>query len=99
MAFHSAAPSHILEGAIQRTVMTITITDPGLLAQLKAPRNDIDLCGPDGELIGRLMKPVGLPTAGYVMPISEEELERRRREETDGQTLDEVWRDIFNGHV
>lgn len=78
--------------------MSITITDPNLLAQLAAAGGVVKLTDPSGGVIGTLHKePFGKPPPGYVYPISDEELERRRSETT-GRSLGEIIRDLKQKH-
>lgn len=78
--------------------MSITITDPALLAQFAAA-GVVQLTDPSGGVIGTLHKePFGAPPAGYVPPISDEEIARRRREYKSGRTLDEIFHDIKQKH-
>jgi hypothetical protein len=76
--------------------MSITITDPGLLAQLAAARTTVDVHGPDGEYIGTFQPPLGMPPPGFRIPFSEEELERRRQCKT-GRPLKDILRDLEGG--
>jgi hypothetical protein len=70
--------------------MSITITDPVLLGQLTAAPGFIELCGPDGRLIGTLfLKGYGVPPPGVKSPISDEEFEEARKE-TGGKPLSEI---------
>lgn len=78
--------------------MSITITDPTLLAQLAAAGGVVQLTDPSGGVIGVLHKePFGVPPPGYVFPISDEELARRRAETT-GRSLAEILRDLEQKH-
>lgn len=76
--------------------MSITITDPALLAQLAAARDSIDVHGPDGEYIGTFQPPFGKPPVGFKIPFSDEELERRRQCRT-GRPLKDILRDLEGG--
>lgn len=73
--------------------MSITITDPGLLAQLIAARSTLDVHGPNGEFVGTFRPPFGMPPAGFKPPFTEEELERRRQQRT-GRPLKDILRDL-----
>jgi hypothetical protein len=73
--------------------MSITITDPQLLAQLAAARDPVDVHGPNGEYIGTFRPPSGKPPPGFKIPFSEEELERRRLCRT-GRPLKDILRDL-----
>jgi hypothetical protein len=74
--------------------MSITITDPALLAQFAAARDPIEVRGPDGEYIGTFQPPLGVPPPGFKIPISDEELERRRRENRTGRPLADILKDL-----
>jgi hypothetical protein len=73
--------------------MSITITDPGLLAQLVAVRQSVEVLGPNGEYVGTFQPPLGVPPPGFQVPFSDEELERRRRNRT-GRPLKDILRDL-----
>ena len=70
--------------------MTITINDPVLLAQLKATSGSVELRGPDGDFLGAFQTPFGKPPPGYVPPITDEEMKRRRMTYRDGKPLAEI---------
>lgn len=74
--------------------MSITITDPQLLAQLAAAHNPVDVHGPNGEYIGTFQPPAGKPPAGFVLPWSDEEIERRFRENRTGRPLADILKDL-----
>ena len=74
--------------------MSITINDPGLLAQLVAARSPVDVHGPNGEYVGTFQPPLGAPPAGLKSPFSEEEMERRRRENRTGRPLADILKDF-----
>ena len=73
--------------------MSITITDPSLLAQLAAVSGSVELRGPNGEYMGTFQPPRGVPRPGSDIRISDEELERRRQERT-GRPLKDILRDL-----
>ena len=73
--------------------MSITITDPVLLAQLVAAREPVELRGPNGEFVGTFHPPFGVPRPGFKPPISDDEMERRRQEKT-GRPLKDILRDL-----
>ena len=78
--------------------MSITITDPTLLAQFAAAAGVVQLTDPSGGVIGTLHKePFGAPPAGYVFPITDEELASRRTETT-GRPLADIFRDLEQKH-
>ncbi len=76
--------------------MSITITDPALLAQLAAACDPVEVRGPDGEYIGTFQPPFGKPPPGLKIPFSDEELERRRQRRT-GRPLKDILRDLEGG--
>ena len=78
--------------------MSITITDPALLNQLASISGSIDVCGPDGRVLGTFAaRSFGQPPPGYTFPIADDELERRRQETT-GRSLDEILKDLEHKH-
>lgn len=75
--------------------MTITITDPVLLEQLRAVTDTVAVRGPDGTVVAMLSPPNKfMPPPGFVLPYSEEELTRRWAEEPTGRTLADIIRDL-----
>jgi hypothetical protein len=77
--------------------MSITITDPKLLAQLTAAPGFIDFHGPDGRLIGTFfLNGYGVPPPGVKSPISDEEFEEARKE-TGGKSLAEILKRLQAG--
>ncbi len=76
--------------------MSITITDPALLAQLAAASDPVEVRGPGGEYLGTFQPPPGKLPAGFKLPISDEELERRRQCR-DGRPLKDILRDLEGG--
>ncbi|HVL15438.1 MAG TPA: hypothetical protein VM529_22900 [Gemmata sp.] len=80
------------------SVTTIVITDPELLAKIAAADGQIVFQGPTGETIKTVeTRPFGVPPPGYQLPISDEELERRRQEKS-GRTLEEILADLRQKH-
>ena len=79
---------------VEVRVVTITITDPELLARLAATDGPIAFCGPDGKHV-RFAEPAprGSVPDGFRPPITDEELEKRRRQ-PGGRPLAEVWKRI-----
>ena len=67
--------------------MSITITDPVLLAQLAALQGSVEVHGPNGEFVGTF-------AAKVKSPVSDEELERRRQTYHDGKPLSEILREL-----
>ena len=73
--------------------MSITITDPVLLAQLAALQGSVEVHGPNGEFVGTFQAPFGAPPPGFQIPFTDEELERRRQART-GRPLKDILRDL-----
>jgi hypothetical protein len=70
--------------------MSITITDPALLAQLAAAPGFVELRAPDGRVIGTFfLDGYGVPPPGVKSPVSDEEFEEARKE-VGGKTLAEI---------
>jgi len=78
-------------------MMSITITDPALFAQLLAAQGPIDVHGPGGEHVG-IFQPFDykLPP-GVSSPFSNEQLAELRKQRT-GRPLAEVMKDIRVRH-
>jgi len=74
--------------------MSITITDPQLLAQLAAAEGVVELMDPSGRVVARTITdwPGKLPP-GVVSPISVEERAERRKDRT-GRPLKDIIRDL-----
>ena len=73
------------------TVTTIVINDPELLAKLAAAEGRIVFQGPAGDTVTSVETvPFGTPPPGYVPPVSDDELERRRQEHRSGKPLSEI---------
>ena len=66
--------------------MSITITDPNLLAQLAAATGLVELRDPAGKLLGRFES----GQSGVKSPIPDEEINRRRQHHKDGKPLSEI---------
>jgi hypothetical protein len=74
--------------------MTITITDPVLLAQLAAANGLVELTAPDGRILGRFVtENFGKPPPGFQSPFTDEELEEFRKVRT-GRPLVDIIRDL-----
>lgn len=69
--------------------MSITITDPVLIAALRAATGPVDLTGPDGERLVTAT-PAGALPPGIESPFSDEEIERRRATYTAGKSSAEI---------
>ena len=74
--------------------MTITITDPKLLAQLSAATGAVQLRGPAGELLieGHSPKYGKLPP-DFVVPFTDDELEQFSRNR-EGRPWADIMRDL-----
>jgi hypothetical protein len=80
------------------SVTTIVITDPELLAKLAAADGQIVFQGPTGDTVKTVeTQPFGVPPSGYVPPISDEELERRRQQYRSGKPLSEIMKRLQGG--
>jgi hypothetical protein len=75
----------------------IVITDPQLLAQLASVSGTVELRDAAGTLVGQFQQrnPGALPP-GVKSPISDEELERRRKNLT-GKPLSEIIKRLESG--
>jgi hypothetical protein len=73
--------------------MSVTITDPALLAQLAAAPGCVELRDPSGRVIGTFfLEGYGVPPPGVTSPISDEEFEEARKSPSSGITLEEFWK-------
>ena len=76
--------------------MTQVQVDQSLKQMLGGLENPIELCGPDGNVVGRY-----LPEAEYKkilygtlqIPYSDDEITRRRAQ-TGGSSLEDIWRRV-----
>ena len=74
--------------------MTQITIDQRLAEQLQQSSSDVELCSPDGVILGRFRsEAIRKLYAEARCPDSLEELERRKREES-GRTLDEIIADL-----
>lgn len=74
--------------------MSITITDPVLIAQLRAA-GSVELKDPDGNVIGQFATEVfGQLPPGFEPPFTREEMEERRRKNRTGRPLADIIRDL-----
>jgi hypothetical protein len=74
--------------------MSITITDPALLAQLAAATGPVEVRDPAGNLIGRFETTWdGKLPPGVKSPFTEEEMKERRKIRT-GRPLADILRDL-----
>ncbi len=74
--------------------MSITITDPQLLAQLRSAPDQVELKDPDGNVLGRLaVECLGKLPPGVKSPFTDEERAERRKHRT-GRPLKDILRDL-----
>jgi hypothetical protein len=74
--------------------MSITITDPALLAQLRLASDVVELKDPDGNVLGRFaIEGLGKLPPGVKSPFTREEMEERRKVRT-GRSLKDILRDL-----
>ena len=74
--------------------MSITITDPALLAQLRQAVDVVELTDPDGNRLGTFAaEGLGRLPPGVKSPFTTEEMERRRQTRT-GRPLKDILRDL-----
>ncbi|HEX4612825.1 MAG TPA: hypothetical protein VH092_31820 [Urbifossiella sp.] len=74
--------------------MSITITDPGLLAQLREA-GAVELKDPDGNVLGTFVTGgQGTLPPGVKSPFTREEMEERRRTHRGGRPLADILRDL-----
>ncbi len=75
--------------------MSITITDPGLLAQLRRAGVTVELKDPDGNVLGTFaVEGLGKLPPGVKSPFTREEMEERRRNNRSGRPLTDILRDL-----
>jgi hypothetical protein len=74
--------------------MSITITDPELIAALTAAAEGTELRHPDGHVICLIAPPNPYsPPPGVKSPFTDEEMEERRKQRT-GRPLKDILRDL-----
>lgn len=74
--------------------MSITITDPGLLAQLRQAADVVELKDPDGNVLGTFaVENLGKLPPGVKSPFTDEERAEMRKERT-GRPLKDILRDL-----
>jgi hypothetical protein len=74
--------------------MSITITDPALLAQLAQARGVVELKDPTGRILfAFLAENDGKPPPGFKIPFTDEELAERSKQRT-GRPIGDVLRDL-----
>ena len=75
--------------------MSITITDPNLIAQLRQAGDVVELKDPDGNVLGRFsVEGLGKLPPGVKSPFTREEMEERRRKHRIGRPLKDILRDL-----
>jgi hypothetical protein len=75
--------------------MSIIITDPTLIAQLRQAGDVVELKDPDGEVLGRFsVEGLGKLSPGVKSPFTSEEMEERRRKHRSGRPLKDILRDL-----
>ncbi len=75
--------------------MSITITDPGLLAQLRTAGATVELKDPEGNVLGTFaVEGLGKLPPGVKSPFTHEEMEERRRNNRSGRPLKDILRDL-----
>lgn len=80
--------------------MSITITDPALLAQFAAAPGVVQIRHPDGRVLGTFFVPgYGMPPPGVKSPISDEEFEEARKEPSSPVSLTELFKRLESGET
>jgi hypothetical protein len=69
--------------------MTRVVVDNEFLAKLHGGQESLELCLPDGRVVGHFVPTPDVDPADLEPQISEEEL-NRRAQQRDGRTLDEI---------
>ena len=74
--------------------MSITITDPGLLALLRQAGGSVELKDPDGNVLGLFaIEGLGRLPPGVTSPFTDEQRAEMRKERT-GRPLKDILRDL-----
>jgi hypothetical protein len=75
--------------------MSITITNPELLAQLRQTSATVELLDPEGNVLGTFaVEGLGRLPPGVKSPFTREEMEERRRTQRSGRPLKDILRDL-----
>ena len=75
--------------------MSITITDPALLAQLRQASAVVEFRDPDGNVLGTFAaEGLGKLPPGAKSPFTREEMEERRQKHRSGRPLKDILRDL-----
>jgi len=78
--------------------MSITITDPALLAQFTSAPGVVEIRDPNGRVLGTFFVPgYGMLPPGVKSPISDEEFEEARKSPDSGITLTELFKRLESG--
>jgi len=78
--------------------MSITITDPALLAQFASAPGVVEIRDPNGRVLGTFFVPgYGMLPPGVKSPISDEEFEEARKSPDSGITLTELFKRLESG--
>ena len=72
--------------------MTQLILDPAVLDKLASVQGTVQLCYPDGRVVGNFVPARTEPARWQRPPVSDEELAERKRES--GRTLAEILADL-----
>lgn len=75
--------------------MSITITDPALIAQLRQAGSTVELKDPEGNVLGTFaVEGLGKLPPGVKSPFTREEMEERRQKHRSGRPLKDILRDL-----
>jgi hypothetical protein len=75
--------------------MSITITDPALIAQLRQAGGSVELTDPEGNVLGTFaVDGLGKLPPGVKSPFTREEMEERRQKHRSGRPLKDILRDL-----
>ena len=76
------------------TPVSITITDPALLAQLRQAADVVELKDPDGDVLGKFSaEGLGTLPPGVKSPFTPEQMDERRKQRS-GRPLKDILRDL-----
>ncbi len=73
--------------------MSIVVTDPALVEQLRHAASSVEVRDTSGNLLGTFAPPYGKLPPGVDSPFTDAEMERRRHE-PDGRRLADILRDL-----
>jgi hypothetical protein len=80
--------------------MSITISDPALLAQLAAVHGEVELKDPTGRTVAKASTEWdGKLPPGVKSPLSDDEFERLRLTQRPGRKLADIMRDLEGGRT